>query len=178
MDTLVSIAQAAVRRNQQCVDADVGFFALRASVVQTSRQSLIDLVVALVSVPLLVVFGLMLESNMRGDWTRDGETRWYVLSLGIVLLFVSIMVCGYVTHRLGICIWAVAQEPGNPRHESNGTGPRAGSQIHLVVGGELPPSYESVVSHDTPPPYCSVQILNEKLMYGVPATAADKQATG
>jgi protein-S-isoprenylcysteine O-methyltransferase Ste14 len=88
-------------------------------VVQTSRQSLIDLVVALVSVPLLVVFGLMLESNMRGDWTRDGETRWYVLSLGIVLLFVSIMVCGYVTHRLGICIWAVAQEPGNPRHESN-----------------------------------------------------------
>ena len=88
-------------------------------VVQTSRQSLIDLVVALVSVPLLVVFGLLLESNMRGDWTRDEETRWYVLSLGIVLMFVSIMVCGYVTHRLGICIWAVAQEPGRPRHESN-----------------------------------------------------------
>jgi protein-S-isoprenylcysteine O-methyltransferase Ste14 len=88
-------------------------------VVQSSRQSLIDLVVALVSVPLLVVFGLMLENNMRGDWTRDGETRWYVLSLGIVLLLVSIMVCSYVTHRLGICIWAVAQEPSIPRHRSN-----------------------------------------------------------
>jgi len=88
-------------------------------VVQNSRQSLIDLVVALVSVPLLVVFGLMLENNMRGDWTRDGETRWYVLSLGIVLLLVSIMVCSYVTHRLGICMWAVAQEPSIPRHRSN-----------------------------------------------------------
>jgi hypothetical protein len=88
-------------------------------VVQSSRQSLIDLVVALVSVPLLVVFGLMLENNMRGDWTRDGETRWYVLSLGIVLLLVSIMVCSYVTHRLGLCIWAVAREPSIPHHGSN-----------------------------------------------------------
>jgi protein-S-isoprenylcysteine O-methyltransferase Ste14 len=88
-------------------------------VVQSSRQSLIDLVVALVSVPLLVVFGLMLENSMRGDWTRDGETRWYVLSLGIVLLLVSIMVCSYVTHRLGICMWAVGQEPSIPRHRSN-----------------------------------------------------------
>lgn len=148
------------------------------TVVQTSRQSLIDLVVALVSVPLLVVFGLLLESNMRGDWTRDEETRWYVLSLGIVLMFVSIMVCGYVTHRLGICIWAVAQEPGSPRHESNGTVPCASSQMHLVVDGELPPSYESVVSHDAPPPYCSVQIFNEKLACGLPATAEAKQATG
>ena len=86
--------------------------------MQSNRQSLIDLVVAVVSVPLLVVFGLMLESNMRGDWTRDGETRWYVLSLGIVLLLISIMVCGYVIHRLGICIWAVAQEPSIPHHGS------------------------------------------------------------
>jgi len=88
-------------------------------VVQSSRQSLIDLVVALVSVPLLVVFGLMLENNMRGDWTRDGATRWYVLSLGIVLLLVSIMVCSYVTYRLGICIWVVAREPSIPHHRSN-----------------------------------------------------------
>jgi len=59
-----------------------------------------------------------------------------------------------------------------------GTGPCVGSQVHLVVGCELPPSYESVVSHDTPPPYCSVQILNEKLTHGMPAAAAAKQATG
>lgn len=50
--------------------------------------------------------------------------------------------------------------------------------MHLVVGGELPPSYESVVSFDTPPPYCSVQISNEKMKIGVPTTAATKEATG
>jgi Na+-transporting methylmalonyl-CoA/oxaloacetate decarboxylase gamma subunit len=88
-------------------------------VAQTSRHSLIDLVVALVSVPLLVVFGLMLESNMRGDWTGDPEKRWRVLGLGLVLLFVSILVCGHVTHRLGICIWAASQEPTRPSHVSN-----------------------------------------------------------
>jgi hypothetical protein len=75
--------------------------------------------VALVSVPLLVVFGLMLESNMRGDWTSDAEMRWHVLGLGLALLFVSIMVCGYITHRLGICIWAASQEPRSPHHGSN-----------------------------------------------------------
>ena len=63
-------------------------------------------------------------------------------------------------------------------HLFQGTGPCAGSHVHLVVGGELPPSYESVVSHDTPPPYCSVQMLNEKLTCGMPATASAKQATG
>lgn len=85
---------------------------------QAKRQSLIDLVVALVSVPLLVVFGLMLESNMRGDWTSDPEMRWHVLGLGLALLFVSLMVCGYITHRLGICIWTASQEPLSPLHGS------------------------------------------------------------
>jgi hypothetical protein len=88
-------------------------------VAQANRQSLIDLMVALVSVPLLVVFGLLLESNMRGDWTSDAEMRWHVLGLGLALLFVSIMVCGYITHRLGICIWAASQEPYSPHHGSN-----------------------------------------------------------
>jgi hypothetical protein len=88
-------------------------------VAQAKRQSLIDLVVAIVSVPLLVVFGLMLESNMRGDWTSDPETRWHVLCLGLALLFVSLMVCGYITHRLGICIWAAYQEPYIPHYASD-----------------------------------------------------------
>jgi hypothetical protein len=79
-------------------------------VAPASRQSLVDLVVALVSVPLLVVFGLMLEINMRGDWTSDSNMRWNVIGLGLALLAVSLMVCGYVTHRLGLCIWVATQE--------------------------------------------------------------------
>lgn len=51
------------------------------------------------------------------------------------------------------------------------------SQLHLVAGGELPPSYESVVSCDMPPPYWSVLVSDGKLMSGLPV-AAPKQATG
>jgi hypothetical protein len=96
-------------------------FVLCRQVAQTNRQSLVDLVVALLSVPLLVVFGLMLESNMRDDWRGDGEKRWHVLGLGLALLAVSLLVCGYVIHRLGICIWAATQESGSHRQVSKMT---------------------------------------------------------
>jgi high-affinity Fe2+/Pb2+ permease len=88
-------------------------------VATASRQSLVDLVVALASVPLLVVFGLMLEINMRGDWTSDSNMRWNVIVLGLALLAISLMVCGYVTHRLGLCIWAATQESFSQRSGSN-----------------------------------------------------------
>lgn len=132
-----------------------------------SKQSLIDLMVAMIAVPLLVVFGLMLESNMRGEWTIDPETRWHVLGLGLGLLFISLMVMGYVTHRLGICIWQASQTDdvlsgGRRGHRNNGSRAHGDSQLHLVVSGELPPSYESVVSFDMPPPYCSILVFNDK----------------
>ncbi|XP_023702835.1 uncharacterized protein LOC111862023 isoform X2 [Cryptotermes secundus] len=149
------------------------------TVAQAKRQSLIDLVVALVSLPLLVVFGLMLESNMRGDWTNDPEMRWHVLGLGLALLFVSLMVCGYITHRLGICIWAASQEPYSPHYGSDDTRPSTSSKLHLVVGDELPPSYESVVSCGKPPPYHSTMVFDEKRDHsGAHAAAVLKQATG
>ena len=84
-------------------------FQVAPSSNRVTKQALLDLMVALVAIPLLVVFGLMLETNMRGDWTNDAETRWHVLGLGLALLFISLLVMGYVTHRLGICIWKASQ---------------------------------------------------------------------
>ncbi|KAJ9587810.1 hypothetical protein L9F63_018767 [Diploptera punctata] len=74
---------------------------------------------------------------------------------------------GYVTHRLGICIWQASQTDsvlsGSRRGQRNND-PRTNmdSQLHLVVSGELPPSYESVVSFDMPPPYCSILVFDNK----------------
>jgi hypothetical protein len=51
------------------------------------------------------------------------------------------------------------------------------SHLHLVASGELPPSYESIVSCDMPPPYWSVLVFDGKLTNGQ-AAAAPKQATG
>jgi len=36
--------------------------------------------------------------------------RWTVLGLGMGLLTVSLLVCGYVTHRMGVCLWAGPQD--------------------------------------------------------------------
>lgn len=78
---------------------------------------MVDVVVAMVAVPLLVVFSLMLQNNMRSDWLHDIDTRWRILGLGLSLLFVSLVVCLYVTHRLGLCIWA-AQQNQDPNRRS------------------------------------------------------------
>ncbi|XP_067000910.1 uncharacterized protein [Anabrus simplex] len=135
-----------------------------------SRQPVVDLVLAMVAVPLLVVFGLMLESNMRGEWTADMDRRWNVLGLGLALLFISLVVCCYATHRLGLCIWSAQ----NRQHQTAiaTTQPQSSltsvsSQLHLVSGGELPPSYEAVVAHDIPPPpYCTILVPDQKQAAG------------
>lgn len=69
------------------------------------RQPVVDLVVVMLAVPLLVVLGLMLENNLADMWKGDSEARWKVLGLGVALLFISLLVCCYVIHRMGICIW-------------------------------------------------------------------------
>lgn len=76
---------------------------------------MVDVVVAMIAVPLLVVFSLMLQNNMRSDWLHDIDTRWRILGLGLSLLFVSLVVCLYVTHRLGLCIWAAQQNQESNR---------------------------------------------------------------
>lgn len=60
----------------------------------------------MVSIPTLVIFALMLESNMREDWTESANTRWTVFGLGVGLLIISLLICGYITHRMGVCLWA------------------------------------------------------------------------
>ncbi|KAK7789549.1 hypothetical protein R5R35_010394 [Gryllus longicercus] len=145
-----------------------------AGAVRLSRQPVVDLVVAMVSVPLLVVFGLMLESNMRGDWAADADSRWNVLGLGLALLLVSLLVCCYVTHRLGICIWSAHNRQHQARlaaatgRHHPGALSSVSSQLHLV--SELPPSYDSVVGYDLPPPpYCTVLAIYDQKPPAAPA---------
>jgi hypothetical protein len=75
-----------------------------------NQQSLVDLVVAMVAIPTLILLALTLETKMREDWMEKLETRWAVLGIGIGLLCASLVTCGYVTHRMGVCLWAGPQE--------------------------------------------------------------------
>lgn len=71
-----------------------------------NQQPLIDLIVAMITLPSLIIFALLLEANMREEWTDEAESRWTVLGLGVALLLVSLILCGYTTHRMGVCLWA------------------------------------------------------------------------
>jgi hypothetical protein len=75
-----------------------------------NQQSLIDLIVAMIAIPTLVLLALTLEAKMREDWMEKEETRWTVLGIGLGLLCASLFTCGYVTHRMGVCLWAGPQE--------------------------------------------------------------------
>ncbi|EEB15169.1 hypothetical protein Phum_PHUM352970 [Pediculus humanus corporis] len=145
---------------------------------QIKTQPMMDIVIAIISVPLLVTFSFMLQRHMRSDWLHNLETRWRILGLGLSLLFISLVVCLYVIHRLGLCIWAAQQQRElrqNPeicrrvtQIPNNNCPPSlaaTNSQIQLMVGGgELPPSYDSIMKNSDfpPPPYLSVLIYNEK----------------
>nr|CAD7599142.1 unnamed protein product [Timema genevievae] len=128
-----------------------------------NKQPAVDLVVALVVVPILIVFGIMLETNMRGDWTQDAESRWNVLGLGLALLCVSLLMCCYVTHRLGLCIWEAhnRERQGATQQSAQDGMTSVSSQLQLVVSGDLPPSYDSIVACDHPPPYYTVLMVCE-----------------
>ncbi|KAK6635952.1 hypothetical protein RUM43_007127 [Polyplax serrata] len=162
----------------QTADEEEGFLQQVTRVVHTRQiksQPMMDIIIAVISVPLLIIFSFMLQRHMRSDWLHNVETRWRILGLGLSLLFISLVVCLYVTHRLGLCIWAAQQQRDmrqNPEicrrvpHRPSNCSPLAATDSHLqlMVSGELPPSYDSIMRNSDfpPPPYLSVLVFNEK----------------
>lgn len=79
----------------------------------SNQRPIVDLLVAMVAVPVLILCALQLEKNLH-EMHESPESRWLVFALGIGMLLISIIICGYVTHRMGVCIWAgPIDEAGN-----------------------------------------------------------------
>lgn len=70
------------------------------------RRPIIDLLVGFFAIPLLIFCALKLEQYMNNTWEAANDTRWMVFVLGICMLLISLIIIGYVTHRLGVCLWA------------------------------------------------------------------------
>ncbi|XP_020803986.1 uncharacterized protein LOC110180635 isoform X1 [Drosophila serrata] len=115
----------------------------------STQRPIVDLLVAMVAVPVLILCALQLEKNLRDN---SAESRWLVFALGIGMLLISVIICGYVTHRMGVCIWAgPIDEAGN--RATNGAMPHINSQNDVLrIVDSLPPSYDSVVKFELPPP--------------------------
>ncbi|XP_023176657.1 uncharacterized protein LOC111603347 isoform X2 [Drosophila hydei] len=116
-----------------------------------NQRPIVDLLVAMVAVPVLILCALQLEKNLH-DMHNSPESRWLVFALGIGMLVISVIICGYVTHRMGVCIWAgPIDEAGN--RPGNGALHHINSQNDVLrIVDSLPPSYESVVKCELPPP--------------------------
>lgn len=83
-----------------------------------SPRPLIDLLVAMIAIPVLILCALQLEKNLH-EMVDSAESRWLVFALGIGMLIVSVIICGYVTHRMGVCMWAgPIDEHGQPTTHS------------------------------------------------------------
>ncbi|XP_022208930.1 uncharacterized protein LOC111065200 isoform X1 [Drosophila obscura] len=115
----------------------------------STQRPIVDLLVAMVAVPVLILCALQLEKNLRDN---SVESRWLVFALGIGMLVISVIICGYVTHRMGVCIWAgPIDEAGN--RATNGAMSHINSQNDVLrIVDTLPPSYESVLKFELPPP--------------------------
>ncbi|KAH8300990.1 hypothetical protein KR044_008171, partial [Drosophila immigrans] len=138
----------------------------------SNQRPIVDLLVAMVAVPVLILCALQLEKNLH-EMHDSAESRWLVFALGIGMLVISVIICGYVTHRMGVCIWAgPIDEAGNRagngalphvsaaarcahdcKRNHNSNLPQINSQNDVLrIVDSLPPSYESVVKCDLPPP--------------------------
>ncbi|KNC21267.1 hypothetical protein FF38_13921, partial [Lucilia cuprina] len=128
----------------------------RVAYRMSQQRPIVDLLVAMIAVPILILCALQLEKNLH-DMANSPESRWLVFALGIGMLIVSVIICGYVTHRMGVCIWAGPIDEVGNRVGSGSGGSRGVSHINsqndiLRIVDSLPPSYDSVVKFDIPPP--------------------------
>lgn len=125
------------------------------------QRPIIDLLVALIAVPILILCALQLEKHMQDRWEESSETRWLVFALGVSMLLISVLICGYVTHRMGVCMWTGPLEDSSSSSINNGNNSHINSQNDILrIVDSLPPSYESVVKCDIPPPAYDCVIVN------------------
>lgn len=100
------------------------------------QRPIIDLLVAMIAVPILILCALQLEKNLH-DMANSPESRWLVFALGIGMLIVSVIICGYVTHRMGVCIWAGPIDETGNRVGSSSSGSTNGRGVtHVSNLGE------------------------------------------
>lgn len=78
------------------------------------HRPVIDLLVAMIAVPVLIICALQLEKNMQEKWAENANSRWMVFGLGVGMLLISVIICGYVTHRMGVCLWTGPLEDNSP----------------------------------------------------------------
>lgn len=117
------------------------------------RWPAIDLAVALITFPILVVLTLLLDFNLTTDWQQSSDSAIVVLVLIGAFAAVCLFTIGYVFYRLGVRLWAGPLEAGDFEAAAGAIGASNASGLN-PSGGQLfvldvaPPSYDWLMSVD------------------------------
>uniref|UniRef100_A0A0A1WDI0 5-hydroxytryptamine receptor 2B n=2 Tax=Zeugodacus cucurbitae TaxID=28588 RepID=A0A0A1WDI0_ZEUCU len=120
------------------------------------RRHIVDILVGVVAVPVLILFALQLEKNLQ----NMTNSPWLVFVLGVGLLTVIMIIIGYVTHRLSVCCWTGPIDELGNRTDGRGIQHINTQNDILRIMDSLPPSYDTVVKHEIPPPPYDCVIVN------------------
>lgn len=106
---------------------------------KNNRNPYVDIFVAVVTVPTLILLALLLDANIH-DNIDPTETRssFIVLIFGFGFLVLSLLVCGCIVHKMGMCRWnRSAYADDQNAAQTNGSE----ADVHVI---DLPPSYETI----------------------------------
>lgn len=123
-----------------------------------------DILVPLITLPLLAIIGITLHSIVVDDWKNDQFMRCKVLVLSISLLITSFTVFCYVCIRLRTILGGKRSRIRLPMIRSrtnNSILKSVNSDLHLILPfNHAQQSYDTIVLN-IPPPYYSTFNLNE-----------------
>lgn len=123
---------------------------------------------AIITVPTLILLALLLDANIQesfgGNGDADAATKssFIVLIFGFGFLVLSLLICGCIMHKMGMCLWtkssrndddddASANDDGtsnqrNNRSDSSANGVRHQNGCPHII--DMPPSYETIFTNE------------------------------
>lgn len=102
-----------------------------------------DIFVAIITVPTLILLALLLDANIQDSISSSTNTRssFIVLIFGFGFLILSLLICGCIVHKLGMCRWNRRRYEDEVMAAQQQSNSEFNDFIHVI---DLPPSYDTV----------------------------------
>lgn len=131
---------------------------------KTIRNPYVDIFVAIITVPSLILLALLLDANIREnidseDHTGTNSSPLIVLIFGFGFLVMSLLACGCIMHKMGMCLWMGSLHTDNDEsptninnrsgihcnsHCSSSSNSRRSNECSHII--DMPPSYETIMN--------------------------------
>lgn len=108
-----------------------------------------DIFIAVITVPTLILLALLLDANIQDTFdstSLESRSPFIVLLFGFGFLVLSLLVCGCIAHKMGVCLWNQERYEEEQLNACRLNG--AADGVHVI---DLPPSYEAVTRNHSKP---------------------------